>query len=271
MKDVLLKGVKFQVNEKTSGPAEFVLSVRKSGSTMFNVVCKRLAAHNEVNFVDVPSGMFRHNMPASAWVRDPELNNLVFPGNVYGGFRNFPLAMADNELFRAGKKILLVRDPRDALVSEYFSNAFSHKIPQGEGGARERLLTQRRTAREQGVESYVLERAPLMRRTLEEYIPLLHEPDLLLLKYEDIIFNKSKMIDDVLAHFGWSCKPAFKEATIAAVDIVPDQEKQTEFIRKVTPGDHLEKLSASAIAKINHQMRDVLDAFKYSTAVPAHA
>lgn len=271
MKDVVLKGVTFEINDQNQDTPSFVLSVRKSGSTMFNQVCKRLANHNQANFVDVPAGMFRSNMPASAWIRDPELNNLVYPGNTYGGFRNFPVALADNKLFRAAKKILLVRDPRDALVSEFFSNAYSHKIPQGKGGARERLLEQRRIAREQGVESYVLERVPLMQRTLGEYIPWLDDPNLLLLKYEDIIFNKSKMIDDVCAHFGWQCKPAFKEATIAAVDIRPDKEQQTEFIRKVTPGDHLEKLSADAISEINEQMGDVLNAFQYPRSASAHA
>jgi hypothetical protein len=269
MKDVLLKGVTFQINDQDTGTASFILSVRKSGSTMFNQVCKRLATHNQANFVDVPAGMFRSNMPASAWIRDPELNSLIYPGNTYGGFRNFPLALADNKHFRAARKILLVRDPRDALVSEFFSNAYSHKIPPGQGGARERLLQQRRQAREQGVESYVLERVPLMQRTLGEYIPFLDDPNLLLLKYEDIIFDKSKMIDDVCAHLGWTCKPPFKDATIEAVDIRPEKEQQTEFIRKVTPGDHLEKLSSSAIDTINGQMREILDAYRYP--VRAHA
>ena len=63
---------------------------------------------------------------------------MIVPGRVYGGFRSMPLVFAQSELYRRSRKILLVRDPRDALVSEYFSLAYSHGLPEaeGDGGAR---------------------------------------------------------------------------------------------------------------------------------------
>src|SRR5262245_12809956 len=132
--DFLLKGVRFAVEPCGANPPLFVLSVRKSGSTMLNNACRRLALHNNRSYVNVPETMFDHNIVVSEWIGDPALADLVLPGNVYGGFRNFPLALADRDVFHASRKVVLVRDPRDALVSEYFSNAFTHPIPDGEGG-----------------------------------------------------------------------------------------------------------------------------------------
>ena len=270
--DVFLKGVKFEVDDSRSEPPLFILSVRKSGSTMLNKACRQLAHHNNWKFVDVPAAMFANNIPASDWIREPTLKDIVRPGNVYGGFRNFPAGMAAAELFVSGRKVLLVRDPRDALVSEYFSNAYSHRIPAGKGGARARLLAQRKAARHQSIDDYVLKRVPLMKRTLAEYLPLLDDPNTLTVKYEDVIFDKGKMIDRIVGHFGWTCAPDVRKAVIDAIDIIPRQEDRKEFIRKVIPGDHREKLSAHTIERINLDLSDIHAAFGYASALaPSYA
>src|SRR5581483_992537 len=108
-------------------------------------------------------------------------------GNVYGGFRNYPSGFEQNRFFREGKKVLLVRDPRDALVSEYFSSAYSHSLPStgGEDGAKADLLNQRRQALATPIEESVLEHAKSMRRTVAEYLPLARDPNTLVLRYED--------------------------------------------------------------------------------------
>lgn len=264
--EVNVKGVVFTLDETKSGPPLFVLSVRKSGSTMLNSAMRRLAKFNDVNFVDVGGTMFRHDIPAGQWSQDVELGHILCRGNAYGGFRNFPSGLAQHELFAAGLKVLLVRDPRDALVSEYFSNAYSHKLPDaqsGETGARERLLTQRSAALEASIEDYVSKRAPAMARTIAEYGGLLSDKNTLLLKYEDVIFDKQKMILDIAKHFGWTCQPRQMQAIVEAIDIRPTEERPKEFVRRVTPGDHLEKLSAKTIARINSQMGDVLGRFGY--------
>jgi hypothetical protein len=264
--DINVKSTVFTVDDTKSGPAFFVLSVRKSGSTMLNSAMRRLARINQLNFVDVGGTMFRNDIPAALWSKDEDLSAIIYPGNVYGGFRNFPTGMARHPLFIAGKKILLVRDPRDALVSEYFSTAYSHKVPDAESGAqgvRQRLLKQREVARETDVEEFVKERAPAMRRTIAEYKNLLSDQNTLLLKYETIIFNKDEMLTKIIRHFGWNCRPGQLKAILETIDVRPSEERPREFVRKVTPGDHLEKLSPNTITMINEQMKDVLGQFGY--------
>ncbi|HEY4775836.1 MAG TPA: sulfotransferase domain-containing protein [Xanthobacteraceae bacterium] len=263
----VLKGVKFSIDDARQGPAFFVLGVRKSGSSMFNRVCRLLAKYNSYNFVDVAGSMFSNNINVGLWNTDPSLNQLLLPGNVYGGFRNYPLSIAANPLFRDGKKVLLVRDPRDALVSEYFSNAYSHSVPSEKiavaGGARQNILQQRQAALSTDIDSYVSQRAELMRATLVDYEPLLDDVNTKLFRYEDIIFNKGEMIEQIADHFGWSCKHKQVEAILGWVDVIPKVENPQQFIRKVTPGDHREKLSAMTLRHLDQVLRDVLATFGY--------
>src|SRR5262245_17016249 len=154
-----LRGVKFEIVRGRSDPALFVLSIRKCGSTLLNNVCLNLAAYNKDNYLKIPEAMFDHNITVSEWINDPALGDLIVPGNVYGGFRDFPVGLTNHSVFCDGRKVLLVRDPRDALVSEYFSNAFTHPIPQGEGLVTAHLVAEREAARAQMIEDYVLAHA----------------------------------------------------------------------------------------------------------------
>jgi hypothetical protein len=261
------KGVSFELDDQRGGPAFFILGVRKSGSSMFNRVAQLLSRYNDYNWVDVAGSLFNKNIKVGEWVRDPSFGEIIRGGNVYGGFRTFPSGIQEHPAFQDGKKVLLVRDPRDALVSEYFSNAFSHSIPKKSAsgdGAREQLLAQREAALATPIDDYVTQRARLMGRTMIEYAPILGDPNLLLLKYEDIIFDKRRMITDVIEHFGWKIQPPQIDAILGWVDVKPEQENPKQFIRKVTPGDHADKLKPETIAAIDAELDRVLKTFEYA-------
>ena len=266
MTPIEVRGVTFKVDETRGGDAFFMMGVRKSGSSMFFKLARALTLHNGYNFVDVAGTLFNKNIKVGQWLRDPALNEIIRGGNVYAGFRNYPVAAEKNPVYVSAKKVLLVRDPRDALVSEYFSNAYSHSIPKAtEGtGARENLLAQREIALATPIDEYVASRARMMARTMAEYEPVLSDPRTLVLRYEDIIFAKERMIDDLCRHFGWRCEPGKREEIVAAVDVRPTEEVATNFIRKVTPGDHKEKLSPETIERVERDLRPVLRAFGYA-------
>jgi hypothetical protein len=267
--EIEVRGVKFQVDDNKDGPAFFILGVRKSGSSMLNRVAQLLSRYNGYKFVDVAGSLFSNNVRVGEWIKDRSFGDILRPGNVYGGFRNCPLGAQENDMFVGGKKVLLVRDPRDALVSEYFSNAYSHSLPEAqgvvteEGGAREGLLRERQKALATTIDEYVISRAKMMGRTLNEYMPLIDDDNLVLLKYETIIFAKEAMIGRMVRHFGWQAKPKQLEAILRWVDVRPEKEDPQQFIRKVTPGDHKDKLQKATIARLNRDLRDVLEKLEY--------
>ena len=240
----------FEVRADPAEPILFALGVRKSGSSLMNMILVELAEANGVPVVLLPDAAFAAGYRYPDWNDNPDLFRLLRRGNLYAGFRDAPSGLFGRPAFKAAKKILLVRDPRDALVSEYFSSAFSHRLPdrKAEGSLIER---RREEALRQSVEEYVLAQAKQLNRTIDVYKPLLRDENLKLFRYEDIIFNKPAWIRDMAAHFGWQAPDALVDAIVAKRDIRPAEERPTEFVRKVDPGDHREKLSPEGIARLN--------------------
>lgn len=260
-------GVEFPVDDsRPDEPARIVLGVRKSGSSMFNIALRKLALINGANWVDLPGTLFRHNLGVARWRTDPAIAGLLRGGNAYGGFRDHPAGMADAPLFRDALKAFLVRDPRDALVSEYFSVAHSHSLPPAtaEPGAREQLLRMREAAQAMTVDDFARANAGRMNETLVQYAPVLAGPRLLLLRYEEVVFDKRAMLTAALAHFGWSIRPRQLDALLDHIDVRPAAENPHAFIRRVTPGDHREKLSPATLAEVERTLAPALTLFGYA-------
>ncbi len=254
--------VDFQVRKADGQPAYFAFGVRKSGSSVMNQMVAALARMNQVNYVDVAGQLFAKGVNVSAWQNDAGLGALLHGGNLYGGFRNAPLGIAGHPLVQESPKVLLVRDPRDALVSEYFSNAYSHSIP-AEGEARELMLRQRTDALRASIVEYVKRMAPALRNTLREYDAFLKMPGMRIYRYEEAILNKRWFMEDLCAHFGWRVSDGQLSQILGWADVLPDKENPTQFVRKVTPGDHVEKLDSGTIETLNGLFAEELTRFGY--------
>jgi hypothetical protein len=258
--------IPFEVDIGLEGPAYFVFGVRKSGSTLLNAVAAEMARLNGRNFVNVGDIFFRQNVCAIDWQYDPALQEIVHPVNVYGGFRDMPFALLDSKLFECSPKLLIIRDPRDALVSEYFSNAYSHPIPEptAESSSMTDLMErQRREALKNGPDIYVINRARELVRTIMEFGAIAKSSTTKVLKYEDYIFNKRELIGVIARHFGWTVDESSIANILGWADVRPATENPQAFIRKVTPGDHREKLRPATIADLNRILRSPMRLFDY--------
>jgi hypothetical protein len=254
--------LRFHAGVRRGERACFALGVRKSGSSLFSSMVAALAQFNAWPVVDIPGTMFEHGYRWNDWNGHPRLADLLWRGNAYIGFRDPPGAAYRDPIFREARKVLLVRDPRDALVSEYYSNAFSHALPvAGVGSVVEQ---ERRRALDVDVETYVLERAEVLNRTVEGYRPLLDDPGLLLLRYEEVIFDKARWIAQVAEHFGWRVTDQFAGHILGWADRRPEQEDPTAFVRRVAPGDHRDKLSPDGIARLEARLSPVWSDLGYA-------
>lgn len=256
------KGTIFSLANDQNLGIYLVLGVRKSGSSLLNIIVSALAKDCGLNYVDVAGQLFRSGSSVDSWQFDPAISGLLLPGNVLGGFRDYPYGMAAQEKFASAKKILMVRDPRDALVSEYFSNAKTHDIPET-GRSRDEMLRLREEASSQSLAEFVLARAELMQRTLLQYVPMISDPMCLILKYEDVILAKKILIDRICAHFDWNVTPEARSTIINLADVVPKVEDPNNFVRRVIPGDHKEKLSERVIDTLNDRLSESLSRFGY--------
>lgn len=239
-----------EVRQKPALPILFGLGVRKSGSSLMNMILIDVARANGWPVVLLPDKAFSAGYRYPDWNGHPDLFKILRRGNLYAGFRDAPSGLFARGAFRQARKVLLVRDPRDALVSEYFSSAYSHTLP--EQRAEQSVIARRREeALSLSVEDYVLAQARQLNRTIDAYRPLLDDPNLKLFRYEEVIFDKARWIADMAAHFGWEAPDALVARILAKQDIVPAVEQPTAFVRKVTPGDHREKLSPAGLERLN--------------------
>lgn len=263
------RDIAFEIANLPDHKAFFVFGVRKSGSSILTRITRALAAFNNVNFVKLKEIFFDQNVKGESWLKDPAVNALIAEGNVYGAFRAMPFAFVGNQLFESSRKVLLVRDPRDALVSEYFSNAFSHPIPQAsrEGDEVTRLMTQQRErALSTSLDQAVTKAAANMNETLMGYAGVRDDPNTRLFKYEDVILDKRRLIEGMCDHFGWNITEKFLSHILSWADVLPQAEDQTAFVRKVVPGDHREKLSPETILNLNRILKSSMDLFAYDRA-----
>ena len=244
----------------------FVLAVRKCGSSILNSMVADLARRNGRHYLDIAGQFYHADIPERLWREDPASRALLVQGQVHGGFRAMPLIFAGHPVYAAARKILLVRDPRDALVSEFFSNAYSHALPRaaGNGGAARDMLELRQAALRASIETHVLRQAAALNRTFMEYQAAAADPGTRVFRYEEVIMAKRDWMADIAAHFGWA-RPsdAFLDGMMGWADVLPETERPEQFVRRVRPGDHKEKLSRGVIARLDEILAPALRLFDY--------
>lgn len=160
------------------------------------------------------------------------------------------------------KVILHLRDPRDVLVSLFYSEAYSHSVIKGvfELGESERA-----EIRETGVDQYVLEMADEFNEKYTEYRHFLSQDRAVFVKYEDLVLNFPKWLGAVAEGFGITDdgfiqklqKKYRKEFSIK-------KENTYSHKRKIIPGDYLEKLQPETINRLNEIFSENLNLYGYS-------
>lgn len=231
----------------------FALSIRKSGSSVFSNIVAAISEASARTVVDLPGKAFQHNIAHRFWNDREALSRMIWPGNVYIGFRDAPTALFGDSVFRQAAKILLVRDPRDVLVSEYFSNAYSHSLPSKEPSS-SIIAKERKTAQTLDLESYVMGRVDALNNTISSYRPLIQSKNLTIIRYEDVIFDKASWMRQIAECFDLELSEQLITDIIKWADIRPDTENPSEFIRRVTPGDYLEKLARETIDTLDDRL-----------------
>jgi hypothetical protein len=245
-------------------PECYAFSIHKAGSSLMHAMIAQVCRAVNIPAMNIPDAMFLEDIKSEEWENDPELLELIGPGRIYYGFRNLPeIFLSPQILLRDKKTVLLVRDPRDALVSEYYSfggKHLSHRLPDKN---KEAFLDRVKANADLDIDAYVLWTAGNHLKKLMMYQSSLDFSLVLLRHYEEIYFDKRTFLTDIFAHFGVSVPIEVIEKVAAQNDIRPAKEDISKHIRKGTPGDHREKLRYETIAKLNNIFRDICRFYGY--------
>ncbi|MBT8472145.1 MAG: sulfotransferase domain-containing protein, partial [Marinicaulis sp.] len=160
-------------------------------------------------------------------------------------------------LAEVDKVIIHLRDPRDVLVSMFFSWVYSH--PGVDEGVRERH-------QEHGIERFVMHEAIALKEKYQLYIDnYLSLPQSTLLRYEDFVLDRPAWLQSFLEAAGANPDRG-RYRKLASVNHAAGvtEENVRAHIRKAAPGDHREKLEKSTIEKLNRRLESVLTALDYT-------
>lgn len=243
-------------------PSRAAFSIFKSGSTLLYNLLSDMCRYNGMPTIDFVAAAFNqgvkfHDIPT-------EIEKILFQqGYMYLGFRTY-FEFDPSFDFDAIKKILLVRDPRDVLVSLYFSQRYSHVIPE-QGEAAESLLRDRKRALQLDIEAFVRERVAYVRRPYERYLSLAWDENLKLYRYENVIFEKRSWIYELASYLDLSVDEGFVDLLLEKYDVMPGAENPLAHIRQVRPGNYLKHLRAECIEHLTKSFRDILERYGYDT------
>lgn len=179
--------------------------------------------------------------------------------------------------------ILHLRDPRDVLVSMFYSYCFIHngEIPANTG--------YRSDVASEGIDAFVLGKAAersseyrgnygtgghvedlignLPKRYSDYVEHLLGKPNVTFVKYEEMVTDYRSWLEKFIKPFPLGDKSKVVDNLVAKSPIFfPKRNTDVmNHVRHVTPGDHINKLKSSTIDQLNKIFSNTLNALGYST------
>lgn len=241
-------------------------TVYKAGSSFLGSFMKKIMAGARITSVDL-DGYFYQLGKGGQWERS---NRTIVhvpyrpTGYFYGPFRSFNRGIANIDDY---KIILVLRDPRDVIVSAYYS-IYSHIMPTLEKKEkRQNRVNRRKLLRELSVDDYVINKlnsdSQFLNRYYEYYNELMDKPNVLFLKYEDMVTNFEPWLERLLEFLNLDVDPGLIAEIKAGADFKVTNEDIYKHRRQVTPGDHKRKLKPETIAVLNEKTDEVLKLYNY--------
>jgi len=238
----------------------FAIGVVKGGSTLLHSILEDLQPYSSRKLLPISRKFFVSGVPLREVVEDVD-NLFQQPGYIFATLRWLPQKLHIPALDKE-KKLLLVRDPRDMLVSAYYSFRESHRIPKS-GHIRTALERTRKRLQTTSLDEFVRSRAYPLKAKYFKLMTLLTTPNLLLRRYEDIIFDKENFVRDIADFFEMDVPPETIAAIAGKHDVMPATEDTSRHIRQVKPRNFESKLSPATVEEISHVLRAVLSEFDY--------
>ncbi len=238
----------------------FAIGVVKGGSTLLHNILEDLQPYSCRKLLPIGRKFFASGVPLREVVEDVD-GLFQQPGYIFATLRWLPQKLFIPAL-GSDKKILLVRDPRDMLVSAYYSFRESHGIPKS-GHIKRALERTRKRLQTLTLDEFARSRADPLKAKYFRLMTLLTTQNLLLRRYEDIIFDKHAFVRDIADFFEMDVAPDAIAAIAKKHDVMPATEDTSRHIRQVRPRNFETKLSPGTVEEISHTLRAVLCEFDY--------
>ncbi len=236
------------------------VSMHKAGSTIASEILGQIAAEKGYRFDlierRVPSSPLPEGKLYIAYQAEME------DEGVYYGVARGPYVKDMPRLFGL-KLVVQVRDPRDCMVSAYYSYLVSHVPPKDPEKLRLFMARQERLA-SMTIDEFVLADARhyVGRMAVLRAILGVHD-DALMVTYEEMVDYTDDWLDRLCDFVGQPRTDALMERLAGKLDFSVSAEDEAAHKRQVAPGDHKRKLLPETIDRLNEILGDEMRAFGY--------
>ncbi|UCC39016.1 MAG: sulfotransferase domain-containing protein [Candidatus Aminicenantes bacterium] len=241
-------------------------TVHKAGSSFIGSILKKIVIEAGLTPVDL-DGYFFNLGKGDAWEGGGRINRKIYycpNGYSYGPFRSFNQGISNLDDY---KIILVLRDPRDVIVSSYYS-LYSHAFLIGEGKKKQKIRMNRREDKWRcGIDQFVINKLKSRPSYLDNYykyyFSLIGKPNVLFLKYENMVTDFETWLDKLLKFLDLNTSPHLKDEIINLSDLEVGRDNIYKHKRQVLPGDHRLKLKKETIEILNSESQEILELFDY--------
>ena len=248
-------------------PSLLHFSVNKSATQYVKSIVNRCSAATGLVNVGIHDYAFKSDFPYLDKLSAEEMEayqHIFKPsGYTYSVFGGMIDGIPDLEKYLV---ILMVRDPRDVLVSGYFSIAYSHVEPALGTEKYDDFLKNRANAQAMSIDDYAIAQCDAVYETYSRYKQLLLErhPSVYLTRYEDMIDDFETWLRALISYCQFQVEPSLLNSLIEENEqLRPSRENVKRHIRKGRAGDYKEKLKAETINYIETKLAPVLLSFGY--------
>ena len=175
-----LTGQSYEVDvppAKADMPAGYIFALPRGGSTLLNNMLSSYCSEVRFPWMSLYDQAFNQGVATGQIAEDAE-KLISEPGRIYLGFRHYP--RFEFRIPPDSKTVLLVRDPRDILVSLYFSVKHSHALKN------ESIMRANSDANIMSIDEFVIERAQSILGIYQAYEANLINEVSKLYRYEDV-------------------------------------------------------------------------------------
>ena len=255
----LFNGEKLSKNDKES---LLFFTIHKCASTYMQKCMKYInEKYLYLNYVNLEGYIYEYLDQNIYQLIKDERQKLFYPqGNLYSPLRTY-IPVEDIGKYRI---LLMLRDPRDVIVSNYYSTAYSHSLPPNK--SQKRIFIERRlNLQEMTVDKYAIQSAHHFYQRYSDYCNyLLKDQKVQYLKYEDFIKNFDLWLRQLEQALGLKISQKDKKALLSLNgNNQKIAENKFKHIRKANPGDYKEKLNQKTQDFLNSKFKDILLTLDY--------
>ena len=248
-------------------PSLLHFSVNKSATQYVKSIISRCSAATGLVNVGIHDYAFKSDFPYldKLSAREMEAYQHIFKpyGYTYSVFGGMIAGIPDLEKYLV---VLMVRDPRDVLVSGYFSIAYSHVEPAIGTKKYDDFLKNRTNAQAMSIDEYAIAQCDAVHATYSRYKQLLldRHPSIYLTRYEDMVDDFETWLHALIDYCQFQVEASLLDSLIEENEqLRPSSENVKRHIRKGKAGDYKEKLKAETIDYVESKLSLILPSFGY--------